>query len=151
LREIAWSLTFEIEWLRWGEILQLRGPGPVQSALDDLWRSLVSFKSDSEVLGILLGLEIPAEENIEMIFTSLGYSESVSAVLAKTKFFALHRAIEIEHVRLTVSNFLRFCSTEEQRAQFVAGFDTGLEFWKRYWNAVSDGIAEEMGVGVAHA
>lgn len=131
--------------------MRMRGPGPVQSVLDDLWRSLVSFKSDSEVLGILLGLEIPAEENIEMIFTSLGYSEPVRTELAKTKFFALHRAIEIEHVRLTVSNFLRFCSNEEQRAQFVIGFDAGLYFWKRYWSAVSEAVSCEVRSEVAHA
>jgi len=131
--------------------MRMRGPGPVQSALDDLWRSLVSFRTDPEVLGILLGLEIPAEENIEMIFTSLGYSEPVRAELAKTKFFALHRAIEIEHVRLTVSNFLRFCSTDEQRTQFVRGFDAGLDFWKRYWKSVSEAVSCELNGEVAHA
>ncbi len=82
-----------------------------------------------------------------MIFSSLGFSEDVKSKLAKTKFFVLHRQIELEHVRLTISNFLRFCETESLRNQFVIGFESGLKFWKHYWSGVAELVSCEMKVG----
>lgn len=119
--------------------------------LSRLRRTLLAYTSDEEVLGILLGLEIPARQNIETLFQSLAHTEELAALLTEHKFFRLHREIESEHVRLTVANFLRFCATEEQRTRFVRGFADGLEFWRGFWDSASALIAAQGSREVAYA
>lgn len=102
-----------------------------------LKNTLLQYKTDEEILGILLGLEIPAVENIETVFRSLAHNEIALAKLEENKFFRLHRQIEIEHVRLTVSNFLRFCPNEDQQHRFVSGFFDGLKFWSNFWSTAA--------------
>lgn len=97
---------------------------------------LLKAKNDSYVLGILMGLEGPAEENIELIFNSLAHDEPSKKILASHEFFVVHRQVEVEHVRLTVANFLRFCEKTDDRKDFINGFDDGIEFWNRFWNTV---------------
>ncbi len=107
--------------------------------LEDLWNTLIDAKgNDPKILGLLLGLEIPAVENIETIFSSLAHNQEVEQKLQEGKFFSLHRKIEIEHVNLTVSNFLRFCKSENERLEFMEGFDYAVVFWVRFWETVSD-------------
>lgn len=105
--------------------------------LEWLANALIDATSDDEVMGLLLGLECPAEENIDTLFNSLGINAKIKSKLEKTKFFKLHRAIETEHVRLTISNFLRFSIDEEARNNFTKGYDLGITFWLNYWKAVS--------------
>lgn len=107
------------------------------AVLEFLKNTLLQYKSDEEVLGILLGLEIPAVENIETVFRSLAHNGEAIRKLEEHKFFRLHRQIEIEHVRLTVSNFLRFCPNEDQQQRFVAGFFDGLNFWSKFWSTAA--------------
>lgn len=109
----------------------------VTKVLDWLANALLHSTSDAHVMGMLLGLEGPAEENIDTLFGSLAYTGEIEEELMKTKFFRLHRAIECEHVRLTISNFLRFNTDEESKNAFITGFDDGIQFWENYWNSVS--------------
>lgn len=97
---------------------------------------LKSSTSDAYILGLLMGLEGPAEENIECIFNSLAYHPAVGKQLAEHEFFVVHRQVEIEHVKLTVANFLRFCKTELDKNEFLLGFDEGVEFWSMFWGSV---------------
>ena len=123
-----------------------------EKAIEFLRLKLKSYSSDEEVLGILLGLEIPAEENIETVFRSLAHTDALSNTLNETKFFRLHRQIEPEHVRLTISNFLRFCGTDDERARFIRGFRDGLIFWQLFWSSAQVMINDEGTVGEkAHA
>lgn len=119
--------------------------------LNSLRASILMAKDDETVMGLLLGLEIPAQENIETVFASLAHSKEAECELAVTKFFRLHRQIEIEHVRLTVSNFLRFCLTEEERARFIDGFDQGTSFWEKFWANAADTISIEATTGRPNA
>ncbi len=123
---------------------RIRSTKEPAEALTLLRTALSDSQSDAEVLGLLLGLEIPAVENIETILASLCYSEEVAKKLNEHKFFKLHRQIEIEHVRLTVSNFLRFCTTEKDKHLFIKGFDHGLEFWLQFWTTATSVISHEM-------
>ena len=116
---------------------------PVSSALNFLKEELLGMKNYAEILGIMLGLEIPAKENIEAIFLSLSNSKLDEAKLRKTKFFTLHRQIEIEHVRLNVANFLRFCPEISERDLFLVGFNKGLMFWEQFWSGISQLISLE--------
>jgi hypothetical protein len=121
-------------------------------AIEFLRLKLKGYSSDEEVLGILLGLEIPAEENIETVFKSLAHTDALSSTLNETKFFRLHRQIESEHVRLTISNFLRFCETEDERIRFTRGFRDGLMFWQLFWGSAQAMINDEGAAGEkAHA
>jgi hypothetical protein len=65
--------------------------------------------------------------------------------LGETKFFAIHRIIESEHIRLSVSNWLRFCKTPQEKTEFMEGTHIGLMFWKQYWSCVSDAIDRKKG------
>jgi hypothetical protein len=116
-------------------------------AIEFLRAKLMGYSSDEEVLGVLLGLEIPAEENIETVFKSLAHTDPLRDALNETKFFRLHRQIESEHVRLTISNFLRFCRTDDERARFIKGFHDGLIFWQLFWGSAKTMINDERAVG----
>lgn len=100
-------------------------------------------KSDSKILGILLGLEIDAEENISTILDALSYDTSSDEIANKSSFFRIHKIVEIEHIRLDVSNFLRFCPNEKDKNDFMLGFDEAVSFWKMYWNGISSVIDRE--------
>ncbi|MCX6124800.1 MAG: iron-containing redox enzyme family protein [Proteobacteria bacterium] len=109
----------------------------VSSALNYLKQVLAASKSDEEILGLLLGLEICAEENIETVFSSLAHSKKLELNLAETKFFKLHRQLEMEHIRLDISIYLRFCQTSIEKTRlFTKGFDSGVEFWAQFWSGV---------------
>jgi hypothetical protein len=128
---------------------RLKNETSVSGALDYLKETILTTHTDAEVLGLLLGLEIPAVENIDEIFRALSHSPEVKAKVAETKFFKIHRQIEIEHVRLTISNFLRFCKENHEEINFIEGFDKGLLFWKRFWNSLSDLVkTEKLGVSL---
>lgn len=109
---------------------------PVTQQLAWLANQLLQCDNDSEVMGMLLGLECPANENIDTIFNALAINQEAENKAKESSFFKLHRAIEIEHVRLTVSNFLRFCPNELQKEQFIRGFDAGIHFWRGFWSEV---------------
>lgn len=109
----------------------------LSKSLTLLSESLLATNSDDVIFGMLLGLEIPAKENIETIYQSLCYQKNFESILANHKFFQLHRKIEIEHVQLTVSNFLRFCKNNKQKNDFHKGFDVGVQFWHMFWEGIS--------------
>ncbi len=105
---------------------------------DKLVSTMNGAKTNSEILGILLGLEIDANENIQTIFDSLAFEEKTEKKLKDTAFFKIHRIAEDEHIRLDVANFLRFCQTEEEKSQFIQGFDKAVIFWRNYWDAMAN-------------
>jgi hypothetical protein len=103
----------------------------------------LAARSDAEVMGLLLGLEMPAVENISTVFQSLVHRPEIQAPLRQSTFFSFHMQIEIEHVRLTVSNFLRFCTTSEMKQEFLRGFDATIEFWSKFWGNLGALLKEE--------
>ena len=122
---------------------------PITKELGWLANQLFLCKRDSEVMGMLLGLECPADENIDTIFNAIAYNEEAKFQANEAKFFKLHRAIETEHVRLTVSNYLRFCPDQGQKDEFIRGFDSGINFWRGFWGEISILIAS-LASGVEH-
>lgn len=111
--------------------------------LNDLTSIMNEAKSNSEILGILLGLEIDANENIQTIFDSLAYNEEIAQEVKDTPFFTIHRIAEDEHIRLDVANFLRFCKTDQEKECFTYGFDKAVLFWKKYWGEMASIIDME--------
>lgn len=128
-------------------INQLIDYEPVTKQLAWLAKRLIGCDNESEVMGMLLGLECPADENIDTIFNALAHDELAELRTKETKFFKLHRAIETEHVRLTVSNYLRFCPDKDKKEQFICGFDAGIDFWRGFWEEVSE-LAAALAAGV---
>jgi hypothetical protein len=116
----------------------LRSFKPTHDLLAWLWQRLDGYVNDAAVLGVLLGLEAPARENISLIFDSIAYDTEARKALADELFFKIHFAVEEEHVRLTLSNFLRFCVSLSSKAEYVDGFDDGIEFWRRFWMNTSE-------------
>lgn len=110
---------------------------------DSLVSVMTDAKTNSEILGILLGLEIDANENIQTIFDSLSYDNDTEENVKNTTFFKIHRIAEDEHIRIDVANFLRFCQTDKEKEEFVQGFDKAVLFWKNYWDAMAEIIDME--------
>lgn len=110
---------------------------------DNLVSIMNGAKSNSEILGILLGLEIDANENIQTIFDSLAFDDETEIKVKNTPFFKIHRIAEDEHIRIDVANFLRFCQTDKEKEEFAEGFDKAVSFWKNYWDAMAEIIDRE--------
>jgi hypothetical protein len=108
--------------------------GKVLNMLDE---TLAGATSEEAIIGLLLSFEIVAQENIEMLFECLTFDESSREALSATPFFKIHRQDETEHIRHSVANFLRFCTTEDHREDFMRSFDEGLSFWERFWDQTS--------------
>lgn len=101
--------------------------------LKQLYSDMQNSQSDAETLGMSLGLEINAEENIETLYQGLAYSSNVKKILEESLFFRMHRVVEEEHIRLNISNFLRFCPSETDKKLFIQGFDKSIDYWNKYW------------------
>jgi Iron-containing redox enzyme len=110
------------------------------TAMNFLEDEVNKLSDTAEILGFGLGLEIPAIENIESVFSGLSSSENISNQLSATKFFKIHRKVEEEHIRLHVSLFLRFCKSDQAKDRFMAGFDKAIYFWTVYWKEISNFI-----------
>ena len=115
---------------------------PVTMILNDKSDKVCNNYNDARTLGVLLGLEIPAEEIVETLFSSLCHDASKQETLERTDFFTIHRQVESEHIRLAVSNFLRFCQADSEKKGFIQGFDESMQFWQDFWTAVGDLAAE---------
>lgn len=66
----------------------------VTQALQGLSDAVSSAPNDAQVMGLLLGLEAPAEENIETVFSALAVDEELRRSMEATLFFRFHRTIE---------------------------------------------------------
>lgn len=89
--------------------------------------------SPYQVLGLCLGLEIIANENIDFLFRGLAFDAKARTALEDSYFFKIHRVNEDNHIFYNVSNFLKFCSSNAQKKEFLAGFDNALDFWRIFW------------------
>ena len=112
-------------------------------SFDYLIKVMNDANSDSKLLGILLGLEIDANENISTVYDALSYSDEAEEIVRKSPFFVMHKVVEDEHIRLDVSNYLRFCPTEKDKEEFREGFDQAVLFWKMYWEGITRIIDKE--------
>jgi heme oxygenase-like protein len=67
---------------------------PTHELLSWAWQRLENYTNDAAVLGILLGFEAPAQENISLLFTSIAYDEGTRRALENELFFKIHFAVE---------------------------------------------------------
>jgi hypothetical protein len=111
---------------------------------DFLKSAMCAANTDARVLGILLGLEIDAEENIHTIYEALAHDNSARKIVDESLFFRIHKVVEEEHIRLDVANYLRFCPDPSDREEFMRGFDQGVLFWKMLWDEISKIIDKEL-------
>lgn len=122
------------------DILNWSGFEPVTRALARLRRHLAEGTSDAYILGLLHGLEIPAEDIIEHLFDALAHDDSARAALEKSDFFKVHRVVEVEHIRRGTANFLAFCPDLDHRMKFAGGFEDALRFWKTWWSGIATAV-----------
>ena len=122
------------------DILNWSGFEPVTCALARLRRHLAEGTSDAYILGLLHGLEIPAEDIIEHLFEALAYDDNARAALEKSDFFSIHRVVEVEHIRRGTANFLTFCTDLDHRMKFAGGFEDALRFWKTWWSGIATAV-----------
>lgn len=114
------------------------------------WKSSLAFeqllnetKSESCEyfnLGLILGLEIPANENIEMSLRII-CNEEEEQEISKMKYFLVHMVAEDEHINRNVLNYLNLTSMV-QRSQYLKGFRRGVDFWNIYWHKVAEKVTQ---------
>lgn len=116
-----------------GQYQKLGRHPELSSILESFRQTLLNYKDDAEILGLNLGMEFPAKENIDAVQRSLSADSDIGELVAKSQFFRIHNVIETEHIRLGIANFLRFCGNEDQKERFIRGFDYGIGFWREFW------------------
>jgi len=97
----------------------------------------------SGIIGLLLSFEIIAENNIETLFKGLGIDSEREEALSASPFFKIHRVNEIEHIRHSVANFLRFSKSSQEIAEAEELFDVGIMFWHQFWNNMAELVAHD--------
>ena len=95
-------------------------------------------KDDFYILGLGLGLEIIANENIEHLLICLSRDSDEYEKLKETSFFKLHCTNEDKHIELSKENFSRFCKDIDSKRSFLQGCDVGINFWKKFWKEVTN-------------
>ncbi len=109
-----------------------------QESLVKLANILNHNLSDSEIIGVTLGLEFPANLNISTLIESIAHTPLLQARLLKTPFFQIHTLIEDEHIRLSVANLLRFCTRPNELDKALVRFDEAIAFWRLFWRESSE-------------
>ena len=97
------------------------------------WLKLNLVPDDDHILGLSLGLEVIANENISTLLNLIGYTTEIKNKLASSFFFATHFINEDQHILINSNNYLRFCENEKNKESFMDGYLTGLEFWEKFW------------------
>ena len=115
----------------------------VGKILSSLNESLEKIKSPSGTIGLLLSFEIIAENNIETVFSALGIDSQREKILSDSVFFKVHRMDEVEHIRHSVANFLKFSQSEQDIKEAEEFFDVGIIFWKNFWDKIAELIVHE--------
>lgn len=110
----------------------------IKNLLSSLNDSLEKIKSHSGIIGMLLSFEIIAEQNIETVFQGLNVDSAREEILAESLFFKIHRTNEIEHIRHSIANFLRFSKSPEEIREAEEFFDIGINFWLTFWNKIAE-------------
>jgi hypothetical protein len=122
---------------------ELKDWKPLHNELTNLREILLHYSMDAEVLGLNLGMEFPARENISTVQICLSPDPISAKIILQSRFFQIHNVIEAEHIRLGIANFLRFCPREDDKIGFLTGFDDGIRFWVGFWTVVSQ-LAQQL-------
>ncbi len=109
-------------------------------SLNILKNFLVASPSDKERLGIGLGLEIMANENISTLFKYNCFNKDKKIKLAQSDFFKIHFKNEDEHIASNIKNFT-FCKSDKDKLDFIRGFKVGVKFWTSFWDEALNYIA----------
>lgn len=89
-------------------------------------------------MGICLGLEIIANENIQLLFDYRLKTDGSNFIeLTQSEFFITHRVNEDEHILKSIENFKVFCKSKIDKEQFISGFNLAIEFWEKFWMKAS--------------
>lgn len=121
----------------WLEIDTKESKNHIAHILAGMYQTMSDTRHQHAIIGLLLSFEIIAEENIETLFEGLCYKEDMRDTLSESKFFKIHRQDETEHIRHSIANYLRFCKTPAEKAEFQKAFNDGIDFWLRFWDQMA--------------
>lgn len=85
-------------------------------------------------LGLILGLEIVAYENINTVLSLISLEDKLR--LFNMPYFKIHFVAEDEHINLNIQNYLGLSSSKEKRLLYLEGFNSGIEFWVDFWKPI---------------
>ena len=103
----------------------------VERLLLSLEKLVREAKNQEYVLGVCLGIEIPANENIEALFQAVKYDIDEEK-LEDTEFFKIHRENEDEHIEKNLKSFKTILNVKQLNS-FMDGFDSAVTFWRDFW------------------
>jgi len=101
----------------------------------DLIEYASSCGNDQQIFGFAAGLELYANENINLVKVGAQKCAKFSEAVDRSEFFIIHDTVENEHIRSTLANYIRFCKTNVEKNNFVWAFDKSIDFWRRFWAA----------------
>lgn len=111
-------------------LVQLCEKYPV-TELDEL-KLKVMHACPSVTMGIALGLELVAVENIYFLAVSFMNRGKNGEQLQSDPFFQLHFKNEVSHIQSNFENYLHLKSKIEQY-KYTEGVRYALEFWLKFW------------------
>lgn len=96
---------------------------------------------DEIILGISMGLELIAQENIAVLAKAYSVSGRNDLILNSDLFFQIHFQNEIEHIESNLINY-EDLETNDQKTKFKIGVNISLDFWQRFWDNTANSIIQ---------
>lgn len=108
------------------------------NSLSRLSQIIEETKTDAKILGISLGLEIIANENIEELFRQITRDNNshYRNLLNGDDFFEIHFENEDEHIEKNLNNYFQYVGLSTEN-EYLIGFYNSLQFWKDFWSEVN--------------
>ena len=116
--------------INWKKVI-LEQDTPVEQLLLSLEQSAREAKDQEYIWGLCLGMEIPANENIEVLFQTVRYDIDEEQLKA-TEFFKIHRQNEDKHIERNLKSFMSILNSKQLNT-FIDGFDHAILFWRDFW------------------
>lgn len=119
------------------DILRWSGHEGVNEAISSLKSQLWNAKTDAEICGILLGMEIIAYNNVDCVVDHLSRNEEVSELVRNTPWTTMHHQLEEGHIRRAVSVFVDYIPNLTGQRDSVAAFMSTIRFWEDFWGEIA--------------
>ncbi len=120
------------------DILTWSGHPTIRRLMTDMMEQLRSYQTDAEIAGMLLGMELVAYENIDLVVDYLGHEPAVAEKLAGTRWVRLHHQLEEQHIRRAVGVFVDRVKAPHDQRRFMAAFVDTMDFWRSFWGTIAD-------------
>lgn len=89
--------------------------------------------SSAKILGMSMGLELIAQENISMLALAFRLGAKNEVDLRTDLFFSIHFENEINHIKENLELYFNLTSVAG-RHEYIEGVNRSMQFWKQFWS-----------------